>query len=179
MRPRIHTVGHSNHTAQSLLALLKTHAIGHIVDVRSYPRSRRNPHFDRDRFKAWLADDGIAYTWMGSELGGFRKALPDSPHLALTEPGARGYADHMSGEAFGAAVRNLIELERGHTLALLCAEAQAAQCHRRFIADFLVTRGVDVLHVNAGGATPHVLSEHARLDHGVLRYDRSAQQPLF
>lgn len=175
----IHTIGHSNRDTETLLGLLTAHGIDHIVDIRSSPRSRRHPHFNRDVMSAWLSANGIGTVWMGRALGGFRKPDPHSPHHALTESGFRGFADHMSTDTFRDAAISLRGLESNHVLALMCVEENPDSCHRQFIADYLTVNGVPVEHIRASGSSAHRPNPLLRVGNGVLTYDRLAQGTLF
>ena len=124
---RLFTVGHSNRDLDAFLGLLETHGIATLVDVRRFPRSRRWPHFDRNRIEAALA---IEYVWLGEELGGYRDD---------------GYEQHMKSESFAAGVAALLELPC--PVACMCAEKDWQHCHRRFIASHFVDAGHEVLHI--------------------------------
>src|SRR5688572_12490690 len=103
----IFTIGHSTRSADDFLALLTTHQVTGIVDVRTIPRSRRHPHFSSDALAEFLGAHGIAYLHLGA-LGGLRKAKPDSPNGGWRHAAFRGYADHMQTAEFGAALETLI-----------------------------------------------------------------------
>lgn len=118
-----------------------------------------------------LGDAGIAYEWR-RELGGWRKARPESRHTALRSPSFRGYADHMESEEFRAALRWLIETARSRRTAVMCAESLWWRCHRRMLADALVASGNAVLHIVARGKRePHRLHPAARIQGEGLVYD--------
>lgn len=168
--PLILTIGHSVRTAAEFTELLRAHGVARLVDVRTRPRSKRHPHFDAFPLGAALADAGIAYR-QEPRLGGLRSARPDSRHQAIRDPGMRGFADHMETDGFAAALEELIgEACRGRC-AIMCAEADPARCHRSFIADALVARGAEVVHVlDAGPPRPHVLRPEAVVEEGRLAY---------
>jgi uncharacterized protein (DUF488 family) len=167
----VHTIGHSTRTLDDFLALLRAHGIDAIADVRRHPGSRRHPHFARDALAASLADEGLGYRWM-PELGGRRRARPDSPHRAWREESFRAYADHMDEVEFRDALAALLADAAQRPTAIMCAEAVPWRCHRQLIADALVARGVDVRHVvGPGPAKRHTLSAHARLEGERLIYD--------
>ena len=167
----IYSVGHSTRDLAEFLALLATHGVRQVVDVRRYPASRRYPQFARDALAAALEAAAIAYRHEG-ELGGRRTARADSANGAWRSAAFRGYADYMETELFQHALRRVIELARALPTALLCAEAVPWRCHRNLIADALVARGEKVCHIlSPARADPHTLSAHARiLPGGVLRY---------
>lgn len=162
-RALVVTVGHSTRQADELVALLERHEVTLLADVRAFPRSRRNPQFNIDTLPAALAARGIAYRHF-PELGGRRKARPDSANMAWREPGFRGYADHMETPAFAEGLAALVSLAAGGRLCLMCAEAQPWRCHRSLISDALVARGVAVEHImDEGRRRPHVLPPFARV----------------
>ncbi len=156
----IYTVGHGNRSADGLAALLAAHGVDLVCDVRSFPRSRRWPHFDRAVLEAFLPDRGIGYEWLGQQLGGFRKTQSDSVHLALDES-FRGYADHMATEGFHAGLDRLHALAAQHTVACMCAELDWTHCHRRYLSDALVAENIVVLHARDPGA-PKIHRRDAR-----------------
>jgi uncharacterized protein (DUF488 family) len=167
---RIWTLGHSNRPLETFLELVRSGGIERIADVRRYPRSRRQPHFSRERLERSLAAIGVGYVHL-AELGGHREPHPDSPHAALREAAFRGYADHMQTPAFAAALERLLALARERRSALMCAEARWQSCHRRLLSDRLVAAGAIVEHL-ASGAPPerHVLDPRARWESGRLVY---------
>jgi uncharacterized protein (DUF488 family) len=167
----VYTLGHSTRTADDFLALLATHRIRGIADVRRYPASRRHPHFARESLAESLAGAGLHYDWLPA-LGGRRSPRAESPHVAWREPAFRGYADHMETPEFHDGLAALLELAGARPTAILCAEAVPWRCHRQLIADALVARGVVVLHViDAGMPRLHALSRLARLDGERVVYD--------
>jgi uncharacterized protein (DUF488 family) len=167
----VHTLGHSTLSVEDLLALVRRHGVGTIADVRRYPGSRRHPQFGREALAAALAAAGVAYVWL-PDLGGRRRARPDSPHAAWRSDSFRAYADHMETPAFAAALDHLLRVARTAPTAVLCAEAVPWRCHRQLIADALVVRGVDVRHIMGHGApAPHRLTPFARIDGTRLVYD--------
>jgi uncharacterized protein (DUF488 family) len=173
----VHTVGHSTLGADEFTSLLRAHAIEAIADVRRYPASRRHPHFAQEPLAAALAQAGLRYVWFPA-LGGRRRGRPGSPHVGWRSESFRAYADHMDGEEFHAGLAALLALARERSTAVLCAEAVPWRCHRQLIADALLARGVDVLHVLGQGAPDaHRLTPFARLDGERVLYDRG-QIPL-
>lgn len=173
----IYTVGHSNLTADAFARRLTAWDVELLVDVRRYPSSRRHPHFNRPALAAYLEERGIRYLH-DERLGGHRPAAEGSPHTALPEA-FRGYADHMRTRVFLDAVGRLLELAGEHGTAVMCAEADPTHCHRRFLADALTVRGVEVVHIlSESTSRPHELHPDARVeDGGGLVYpDLSPQQ---
>jgi uncharacterized protein (DUF488 family) len=156
---RLYTIGHSTRTLDELVALLRQHEVSRLADVRRYPGSRRLPQFSRDALERNLP---IHYEHF-EDLGGRRSAAKTSPNGAWKNPQFRGYADHMGSKAFQAAVDRLLESDE--TTAVMCAEAVPWRCHRNLLADELVRRGVEVIHIiSPTSAQPHSLSRMARID---------------
>jgi uncharacterized protein (DUF488 family) len=174
-RVTVYTVGHSTRTLDEFLGLLAAHGVAGIADVRSFPASRRHPHFGRAALAEALAAAGIGYDWLPM-LGGRRTPGPDSPHTAWRVAGFRGFADYMDTAEFRTGLARLVALAAARPTAVLCAEAVPWRCHRQLIADALVVRGVEVLHLLAPGVVRrHVLSPLARVEGERLVYD--AGQP--
>lgn len=168
------TIGHSNQPLERFLELLAIHHVEEIADIRRFPRSRRHPHFSTGNLETSLAAAGIACGhW--PELGGFRKARPDSANVGLEHPSFRGYADHMETPGFQAALDRLLATARDRVLAVMCAEVLPAHCHRRLLSDAAVARGVRVEHIlGKGPRTPHVLTPGLRIENGRLLYEGEA-----
>ncbi|MGH9034208.1 MAG: DUF488 family protein [Acidimicrobiia bacterium] len=171
----IRTLGHGAQTADAFVALVTGAAVGHVVDVRSYPGSRRHPHFGRPDLEEWLPAAGVTYSWE-RRLGGRRKPSPDSRHAGLTHEGFRAYADHMQSAEFAAGLAEVLDLTAGRAdggVAAMCAESVWWQCHRRLLADALVLlHGVTVEHLMPDGRlAPHRPTEAARVEGGGLVYD--------
>ena len=169
MTATVYTIGHSNQPAALLLEALSEQSIDLLLDVRRYPRSRRNPQFNLESLSQALEIIGIEYRHVEA-LGGRRDTLPDSPNTAIREPGFRGYADYMATDAFDHELTELIELAADHRVAIMCAEANPAQCHRSMVADALVSRGVEVQHIVGMTLRTHVMSPTARLLEGRMQY---------
>lgn len=135
-----------------------------LVDVRTMPRSRRNPQFNVDTLPERLDARGIGYLHL-PELGGLRRPRPDSPNTGWRNPSFRGYADYMQTSEFRAAVERLVGLSSDTRLCLMCAEAVPWRCHRRMISDALTVRGIPVEHVlSATQRQDHELTPWAELE---------------
>ncbi len=175
----IWTIGHGTRNGEEFVQMLQEAGIQCLVDVRSYPGSRRNPQFSREPLAALLANRGIQYQWEGEGLGGFRKPKADSKNIALRSNGFRGYADYMESEEFKKAIELLIEQAQETKIAYMCAERLPWQCHRSLISDYLVMQGVTVIHLVAPGKTQeHKLNPVAKLSNGELVYDQIVQMRL-
>jgi uncharacterized protein (DUF488 family) len=170
----VFSVGHSNLAAADLVALLRENGIARVADVRRFPVSKRNPQHARPALEKSLREAGISYAFLGRELGGRLEpalAIERSENRALREPAFRAYADALGSPEFASGFARLEELARATPLAVLCAERDWRQCHRRILSDALVARGWRVLHLAPGGAREvHALDPRARTDGGRLRY---------
>ena len=169
----IYTIGHSTRSLDELIAALSGHGITTLVDVRSFPMSRRLPHFNRESLESELPKHGINYIWM-KELGGRRKKIRnDSPNLALRNDSFRNYADYMMTDEFAQGVERLLQAAEQGKTAYMCAERVYFQCHRMLISDYLTAHGHTVLHIDDEKHAPreHKLMAEARLVNGKLVYD--------
>jgi len=175
----LHTVGHGDRSLAELVAVLVEAGVERVVDVRSYPSSRRHPQFGRVALGVALGEAGIGYLWAGEALGGFRKERGPSRHVALESAGFRAYADHMATPEFREAVDRLLAEAQGTPLAVMCAERLPWECHRWFLADALLVAGARVVHlIEVGESQDHRLNESARLEEGILVYDRGTTGDL-
>src|SRR5579864_5069231 len=167
----VFTIGHSTRTLEELIAALQAHGIRTLVDIRSFPMSRRLPHFNREALEQELPPAGIAYVWM-NDLGGRRKKQrDDSPNLALRNDSFRNYADYMLTGPFQRAAEDLLRLAEQAPTSVMCAERVYFRCHRMLVSDYLVAHGHEVLHIDGAGPTrPHKLMAEARLLDGRLIY---------
>ncbi|HEX7055548.1 MAG TPA: DUF488 domain-containing protein [Burkholderiales bacterium] len=169
------TIGHSTHPLDELAALLRRAGARCVVDVRTVPRSRANPQYDRDTLGEALAAHGIAYRHMAA-LGGLRPRAKDvAPETNgfWQNRSFHNYADYAMSPAFAAALRELIALNAASgPCAVMCAEGLWWRCHRRIIADYLLAAGEQVSHILPGGEVkPAELTPAARrAPHGVLTY---------
>jgi uncharacterized protein (DUF488 family) len=173
MAQELLTLGHGTITAIELSQLIRDAAIESIVDVRSFPKSRRHPQFWREEMERWVPElSGSAYRWEPA-LGGFRKLNRESPNTALRHPSFRAYADYMESDAFLCALNGLLAPSTVCT-AIMCSETLWWRCHRRLIADVAVLlRDVNVRHVmHDGKLRPHNPTPGVRVtEAGTLRYD--------
>jgi uncharacterized protein (DUF488 family) len=167
----IFTIGHSTRSLEELVEVLQAHGIQTLVDIRSFPMSRRLPHFNRESLEKSLTAAGIRYVWMKA-LGGRRKKIrDDSPNVVLRSPSFRNYADYMLTEEFEQAIEELLRLAEHSRTAYMCAERVYFRCHRMLVSDWLVAHGHEVLHIDGTGPTkPHHLMDEARLQDGQLIY---------
>ncbi|MEO6989232.1 MAG: DUF488 domain-containing protein [Aquihabitans sp.] len=177
----IWTIGHGTLPADDFALLLHDFDIQELVDVRSFPGSRHNPQYGREEMERWLPDRGIDYRWM-VELGGRRKAVADSKHVALRHVSFRAYADYMETPEFLTGVDDLLCLAAERRVAFMCSESVWWRCHRRLLADHLtLVRGSRVEHLmHDGRCTLHPPTEGVRLDEDQHRlvYDVGATPEL-
>jgi uncharacterized protein (DUF488 family) len=166
----IWTIGHSTRAIEEFLSLLAGSRIEAIVDVRSFPGSRRYPQYGREALAATLAAHAIGYHWLPA-LGGRRRASPDSPNTTWRNASFRGYADYMSSTEFAQGLAELSEVSNKARTAIMCSEALWWRCHRSMIADALCMRGVRVVHIlDAKHSVVHPMTSPARIVGGVLSY---------
>ncbi len=164
------TIGHSTRSVQDFIVLLLAHHIDVVVDVRTVPRSRRNPQFNRETLPQSLQAAEIDYEHVAA-LGGFRRPSPHSSNAGWRNASFRGYADYMQTAAFAAAIESLAERAQRQRLAVMCAEAVPWRCHRSLIADALVTRGIRVEEIiNATRSQPHAMTSFARVEGTTVTY---------
>lgn len=169
-RPVIFTIGHSTRPIEVFVRLLKAHGVQRVVDVRTMPRSRHNPQFNRDQLSPALHRARIHYTHMAG-LGGLRHARPDSINTGWRNASFRGYADYMQTPEFDDNLRRCLDLARRERVVLMCAEAVPWRCHRSLIADALLVRKIAVSEITSGvRAKPHVLTPWARVKGARLTY---------
>ena len=167
------TIGHSTRTLDEFVDLLKVYHVTLVVDVRTVPRSRRNPQFNKEILPNTLKPYGIKYIHM-PDIGGLRRPKQDSENLAWRNSSFRGYADYMQTKEFTDSLLKITALARENCLALMCAEALPWRCHRSLISDALVVRHVKVQHIISTTSTiPHELNEMAHVEGTKITY------PLF
>jgi uncharacterized protein (DUF488 family) len=172
------TFGHGTASAERIAELLRSAGVTALVDVRTAPGSRRNPHVARAELERWLPSHGIGYRWE-KRLGGFRRPAAHSPDMAWREEALRGYAGHMRQPDFLAAIDEVLGHAATQRLAVMCSESAWWRCHRRLIADFAeIARSVPVRHLmHDGQLATHRHSPGVRLrPDGLLVYDGGQEQ---
>jgi uncharacterized protein (DUF488 family) len=166
----IFTIGHSTHPIEEFIRILEAHGIRQLVDVRTIPRSRRNPQFNSETLAGSLKTAGIAYRHMPG-LGGLRRPRPDSRNTGWRNASFRGYADHMQTPAFQQDLQELMKLASGTPTAIMCAEAVPWRCHRSLIADALLVHGIEVQEIlTAAKSQPHTLTPFAKIERTEVSY---------
>lgn len=139
--PVVLTIGHSTRTLEEFINLLRAHGVSCVADVRTVPRSRHNPQFDKTSLPISLKKAGLGYVHF-PQLGGLRHAAPDSVNMGWRNTSFRGFADYMQTPEFENGLKDLIQLANHERVALMCAEAVPWRCHRSLIADALLVRGI-------------------------------------
>jgi uncharacterized protein (DUF488 family) len=168
--PDVFTIGHSTRTLEAFVDLLRAHGVTRVVDVRTIPRSRRNPQFNREDLAQSLHGRKIHYTHLAA-LGGLRHARKDSLNTGWQNASFRGFADYMQTGEFEEGIGKLIELAGNERLAVMCAEAVPWRCHRSLIGDALLVRSVNVHHITSlRRAEPHRLTSFARVNGTHITY---------
>lgn len=149
MRLAFFTIGHSTRSIPEFVDLLRQADIRLVADVRTIPRSRTNPQYNRDAMPETLAPFGIAYEHI-AQLGGLRgkdSAIDARTNAYWNNKSFHNYADYAWSESFEAGLDHLIALGHQQTCVIMCSEAVWWRCHRRIIADYLISRGEQVFHV--------------------------------
>jgi len=166
----VFTVGHSTLPIERFIALLDAYGIRRLADVRTVPRSRRNPQFNADALASALRAQSIEYVPLPA-LGGLRHARKDSANTGWRNESFRGYADYMQTQAFADGLDALIRMSRELRTAIMCAEAVPWRCHRSLIADALILRGNPVEHImSKTRRSRHELTAWARVDGNSITY---------
>jgi len=176
-QPVVLTVGHSTRPLADFIALLVAHSVTRLIDVRTVPRSRHNPQFNRDTLPVPLEVAGIRYTHVAG-LGGFRHTHPGSLNMGWRNDSFRGFADYMQTPEFAENLASLIGQATRERIALMCAEAVPWRCHRSLIADALVARGIRAEEIiSATRLQVHTLTPFAKVDGTVITYPPQAPPP--
>src|SRR5450759_3475572 len=168
--PLIMTIGHSTHTLEEFIRLLQVHGATCVVDVRTVPRSRHNPQFNKDSLPQSLQQAGLGYVHTPG-LGGLRHAQRDSPNMGWRNVSFRGFADYMQTPEFAQSLEESIRLARQDRIVLMCAEAVPWRCHRSLIADALLVRGIrteDIMSATCRQA--HTLTPFAKVQGTAITY---------
>ena len=164
------TIGHSTHTLEEFIRLLQAHGATCVVDVRTVPRSRHNPQFNKTSLPRSLKKAGLGYVHMPG-LGGLRHAKRDSPNLGWRNASFRGYADYMQTADFAQSLEELIRLANQDRTVLMCAEAVPWRCHRSLIADALLVHGIRAEDImSATRRQVHTLTPFAKVRGTTIMY---------
>ena len=164
------TIGHSTRSIEEFIRLLEAHDVRRVIDVRTIPRSRHNPQFNRDKLSSALHRARIHYRHMPG-LGGLRHARRDSTNGGWRNASFRGYADYMQTATFRRNLDRCIDLAKSERVVLMCAEAVPWRCHRSLIADALLVRGIVASEITSGvRVRRHVLTPWARVKGTQITY---------
>jgi uncharacterized protein (DUF488 family) len=176
-QPLVCTIGHSNRSIDAFVELLRANEIARVLDVRTMPRSRHNPQFNRESLADSLAALDIGYSHL-PQLGGLRRPRTDSPNAGWKNLSFRGYADYMQSPEFAENVQRVAELARTERCVLMCAEAVPWRCHRSLIADALLVRGIWVEDIiGPGKRSPHPVTAFAHVDGLRITYPPGVDEP--
>ncbi len=172
--PKLFSIGHSNQSLASLIALLRLHGIALLADVRSNPASRYLPHFNRAPLQVALQQGGIGYRWLGQGLGG------KPQDAALYSGGRPDYACITASAAFQGAIAALLDLAAVQPVAIMCAERDPAQCHRaHLVTPALLAAGAEMLHILGDGSLEADASLRRRMQQTTRRGGDPRQADLF
>jgi uncharacterized protein (DUF488 family) len=172
--PIVLTIGHSTHTLEEFIRLLQAHGATRVVDVRTVPRSRHNPQFNKSSLPRSLKKAGLGYVHTPG-LGGLRHAKRDSPNVGWRNASFRGYADYMQTAEFAQSLEELIRLANQKRIVLMCAEAVPWRCHRSLIADALLVRGIRTEDImSATRRQVHTLTPFAEVRDTAITYPTEA-----
>ena len=167
------TIGHSTHSIEEFMALLKAHNVRHLADVRSIPKSRHVPQFNSEALAASLNAAGIGYTHL-KNLGGRRHSRKGSINTGWRNTSFRGYADYMATPQFAEELAALMEIASKEATAIMCAEAVPWRCHRSLIADALILKGWEVRDIfTAAPTAEHKLTSFLKVVDGQPTYPDS------
>jgi uncharacterized protein (DUF488 family) len=181
--PIVLTIGHSTRTLQDFISLLKEYNVQKIVDIRTIPRSKHNPQFNREDLSKSLKAASVDYVY-NAGLGGLRHSVRDSPNTGWRNPSFRGFADYMQTEEFEKRLEELMELAKEVRVTIMCAEAVPWRCHRSLIADALLVRGFQVKHIiSPTSLQVHKITPFAKVDGARITYPikepNNGQRTLF
>ena len=166
----IWTIGHSTHSLEEFVAMLHSFNIEHVVDIRSFPGSRKFPQFNKEELEVSLPENNIQYTHL-KKLGGRRKVKADSKNTTWRNDAFRGYADYMETNTFAEGIKELIEIAQQQRTAYMCSEAVWWRCHRSMVSDYLKADGWNVQHImQIGKSNEHPYTQLARVVEGELTY---------
>jgi len=166
----VFTIGHSTLPIEGFVSLLHTFGIEQLADIRTVPRSARNPQFNSEALAYSLKQENIAYVSLPA-LGGLRRPGKNSLNTGWRNEGFRGYADYMQTEEFQEGLKSLIARSRQKRVAIMCAEAVPWRCHRSLVADALAIRDIAVFEILPDERyRMHKLTPFARVEDRQITY---------
>ena len=167
----IWTLGHSTRSLSELIEMLQSFQIELVVDIRSFPGSRKFPQFNKEALEFFLPQSNIEYMHL-KNLGGRRKANPDSKNTSWRNAAFKGYADYMETAVFKEGIQELENSALKKRTAYMCSEAVWWRCHRSMVSDYLKVRSWKVMHImSPGKAEEHPYTQPARIVNGELSYE--------
>lgn len=170
------TIGHSTRPLEAFIELLRSNGIQRVIDIRTIPRSRHNPQYNRETLAPALRVARISYVHL-KLLGGLRRARPDSTNVGWHNPSFRGFADYMQTPEFEAGLSRALRLAEAKPSTLLCAEAVPWRCHRSLVADAMLVRGYSVEHILGGSHRQrHKMTPFARVRGEQITYPSDTPQ---
>jgi uncharacterized protein (DUF488 family) len=176
LAPLVMTIGHSTRTLEEFIRLLQAHGATCVVDVRTVPRSRHNPQFNKDSLPRSLKKAGVGYVHMPG-LGGLRHAKGDLSNAGWRNASFRGYADYMQTPGFAQNLAELIRLANQEQIVLMCTESVPWRCHRSLIADALLVRGIRTADImSATRRQVHTLTPFAKVRGAKITYPAGASR---
>jgi len=165
------TIGHSTRTLEELIEMVHSFKIEMVVDIRSFPGSRKFPQFNKESLQITLPENDIEYIHL-KKLGGRRKTNPDSKNIVWRILAFRAYADYMETDDFKEGIKELEEIALKKRTAYMCSEAVWWRCHRSMVSDYLKVHGWKVMHIMAvGKEQEHPYTAPARIENGELTYE--------
>lgn len=166
----IFTIGHSNTSVEDFILKLKSFQIEHIADIRHFPGSRKYPWFNKENLSEKLKDEGIDYTHV-LLLGGRRPPEKNSHNTSWTHPAFRGFADYMEKDDFKKGMEILLSIAEKERTAIMCSEVLWWRCHRSMISDYLLNKGIKVMHImGVNNSKEHRYTAQAKIINGKLSY---------
>lgn len=173
-KPIIRTIGHSTRPVDALVEMLMAYGVKRLIDVRTLPKSRHNPQYNREALEQRLRDTGIGYEHMKG-LGGLRHPRKDSANMGWRNESFRGYADYMQTPEFASELETLVRAAAQEPVAVMCAEAVPWRCHRWLISDSLTARGYPVEHImSATKSNRHTMTSFAKVEGTSITYPADA-----
>jgi len=167
----IWTIGHSTRTLDHFISMLHSFSIETLADVRSFPGSKRYPHFNKEALETSLPASGISYIHIKT-LGGRRPVDRQSKNTAWKHPAFRGYADYMQTDDFKKGIAGLEEIASKKRTAYMCSEAVWWRCHRSLVSDYLKLNGWTVYHImEVNKKEEHPYTKPAKIVNGKLSYE--------
>lgn len=166
----VFSIGHSTHSMEEFIIMLKSFDIKILIDIRRFPSSKKSPQFNKESLSLSLKESNIEYLHL-VDLGGRRKVKSKTKHACWRNISFRGYADYMETREFTEAAEILESIALQQTTVYMCAEAVWWRCHRALVSDYLKAKGWDVIHILAiNKGQEHPYTAVARVVNGKVFY---------